>query len=146
MWHKSSHYHYLRIQPRFWCFLIEMTTWIGPAYAMAVRSIITSGKSTTCGTRSVIDWTLGLVEHDSTSHVVDEGRETDWIISCSMGQAIYPKVFENRNICQPGYLVLYWAPGLLFFNGEKYDRGIGASEIMGKESQMWMKHYNVIVR
>ena len=96
------------------------------AYLMAVGSIITSGKSMTCETRSVIDWALGLVGHDRTSHVVDEGRETEWIMSCSKGQAVYPKVFETRNICQPGYLVLYWAPGLLFFNGEKYDRGTSA--------------------
>ena len=28
--------------------------------------------------------------------------------------------------------MLYWAPGLLFFNWEKYDRGIGASELFGE--------------
>ena len=100
-------------------------------FAMAVRSIITLGKSTRCETRNVIDWALGLVGHDNTSHVVDEEKETSWIISCSKGQAVYPKVFETQIICQPGYLVLYWAPGLLFFNGEKYDRGIAVSGIYG---------------
>ena len=94
-------------------------------FEAAVRSIITSGKSTACGIRSVIDWALGLVGHESTSHEVNGERDRDWIISCSKGQAVYPKVFETQDICQPGYLVLYWAPGLLFFNGEKYDRGIG---------------------
>ena len=98
------------------------------AYAMAVRSIITSGKSTVCNSRSIIDWALGLVGHESTIYKPAGKRERDSIISCFKGQAVYPKVFETQNICQPGYLVLYWAPGLLFFNGEKYDRGIGASE------------------
>ena len=102
------------------------------AYVEAVRSIITSGESTTCGTSSLIDWALGLVGHESTRQVVGD-RERDWIISCSKGQAVYPKVFETQNICQPGYLVLYWTPGLLFFNGEKYDRGIGASAIYGED-------------
>ena len=102
------------------------------AFADEVHYIITSGESTACGSRDVIDWALGLVGHESTSHKVDGERERDWIISCSKGQVVYPKVFETQNICQPGYLVLYWAPGLLFFNGEKYDRGIGSSTIRGE--------------
>ena len=103
------------------------------AYARAVYAIITSGMPTVCGSRSVIDWALRLVGHESTRYDPDGERERDWIISCSKGQAVYPKVFETQSICQPGYLVLYWAPGLLFFNGEKYDRGIGASVIYGED-------------
>lgn len=51
-----------------------------------------------------------------------------WVISCFKGQAVYPRVYESRGICQPGYLVLCWAPGLLFFDGEVYDMATGESE------------------
>ena len=103
------------------------------AFTNAVHYIITSGKSTVFETRSIIDWALELVGHEGTYY---EERHSDWIISCSKGQAVYPKVFETRKICQPGYLVLYWAPGLLFFNGEKYDRGICTSTTYN-EDQDW---------
>ncbi|KAM0794979.1 hypothetical protein BDR22DRAFT_814340 [Usnea florida] len=117
------------------------------AYVGAIRSIITTGKSTTCGTEDVIDWALGLVGHESTTHKV-EGQAGDWVISCSKGQAVYPKVFETRNICQPGYLVLYWAPGLLFFNGEKYNRGISTTIIYDEDQvpdvDEALQHHSVI--
>ena len=63
-------------------------------YAKAVRSIITSGKFKTCDIRSVIDWALGLVGHESTVYKPAGERVRDWVISCSKGQAVYPKVFE----------------------------------------------------
>lgn len=50
--------------------------------------------------------------------------DKDRILSCYKGQAAYLRVFETGSICQPGYLVLYWAPGLLSFEGEAFDRGI----------------------
>lgn len=91
-------------------------------FRVVICDKIKLGKSIACEGREVLAWALGLVGH-STGYVEGEA----WVISCSQGQAVYPRVFETENICQSGYLVLFWAPGLLVFDGEAYDRGINPS-------------------
>ena len=83
----------------------------------AISLIIQSGKPTIGTPRDLLAWALYLVGHK------DLNDEVGWVISCYQGQAVYPRVFETEDICQSGYLVLYWAPGLLFFDGEIYKRG-----------------------
>ena len=88
-----------------------------------IRNILKSGERTEGTPWEVFSYALKLVGHKELDRLegVDQLR---WIISCYKGQAVYPKVFETGDICQPGYLALYWTPGLLFFDGERYDRGI----------------------
>ena len=102
-------------------------------FEKAIQDIVTSGQPAFLHYRKILAHALRLVGHN-----FDAKR---WIISCHKGQAVYPKVFETGNISQPGYLALHWAPGLLFFDGEIYDRGIdpgydnfGMYSILGTES------------
>ena len=90
---------------------------------MAISNILKSGERTECTFWRVLAYALELVGHKDIDRNGIFNQE--WVISCYKGQAVYPKVFETGNICQPGYLALYWAPGLLFFDGEVYDKGIG---------------------
>lgn len=80
--------------------------------------IVKSGKPAAFHCMDMVSLGLALVGHGS------DNSKRPWVISCFKGQAVYPRVYETRGICQPGYLVLCWAPGLLFFDGEVYDRGI----------------------
>lgn len=90
-------------------------------FQLAIRHILESGERTECTPQDVLYYALKLVGHKEFDGKFDHDR---WVISCYKGQAVYPKVFETGNICQPGYLTLCWAPGLLYFDGEKYDMGI----------------------
>ena len=83
----------------------------------AIETIIGSGEPTIGTPWDLLAWALYLVGHKDFDH------GEDWVISCYRGQAVYPRVFETEDICQSGYLVLRWAPGLLFFDGEVYNRG-----------------------
>ena len=88
-----------------------------------ISNILKSGERTECTSWKVLAYALKLVGHKD----IDRHESLDperWVISCYKGQAVYPRVFETGDICQPGFLELYWAPGLLFFGGEVYDRGI----------------------
>ena len=87
------------------------------AFPQAIREILKYGKPAVCESDNILLRALTLIGHTD----LDMGR---WVISCYKGQAVHPRVFETRSICQPGYLILSWAPGLLFFDGEVYNRGI----------------------
>lgn len=84
-----------------------------------IYGILKSGKPTAFRCLDMVSLGLELVGHGSSY------SRRPWVISCFKGQAVYPRVYESRGICQPGYLVLCWAPGLLFFDGEIYDRATG---------------------
>ena len=88
-----------------------------------ISNILKSGEWTECTPWKVLAYALKLVGHEDLDRHEDLGQER-WVISCYKGQAVYPKVFETGNICQPGFLALYWAPGSLLFDGEIYDRCI----------------------
>ena len=91
---------------------------------LVISNILKFGERTECTPWKVLAYALKLVGHEDIDRHEDLGQER-WVISCYKGQAVYPKVFETGNICQPGFLALRWAPGSLFFDGEIYDRGIG---------------------
>ena len=97
------------------------------AFRIAVHSIIKSGKPIACAVTKILAWALNLVGHKTPD-------DEKWVISCCKGQAVYPRVFETGDICQPGYLMLHWAPGLLFFDGEVYDKGVGPPDAF------WLKN------
>lgn len=90
-------------------------------FLAAVHKSIQFGKPTVCKTKEILASARRLVGHK------DSGDDLDWVVSSYKGQAVYPRVYETGDICQPGYLVLCWAPGLLFFDGEVYDRGMEPS-------------------
>lgn len=87
-------------------------------FVAQVRNTINSGEGA-CGASDILARALVLVGHKT-----EDVEKRQWVISCSKGQAVYPRVFETENIAQPGYLMLHWAPGSLFFSGETYTRGI----------------------
>ena len=95
---------------------------IGPL-EKAIGTVLSSGKPVECETWRILAKALALVGHDTESVT-----SRKWVISCSKGQAVYPRIFETGAVDQPGYLMLYWAPGLLFFSGETFDRGIGPGD------------------
>ena len=103
----------------------------------AIYDIIKSGKPAACGVTKVLAWALGLVGHST-----EDVENSRWVISCFKGQAVYPRVFETGSICQSGYLVLYWVPGLLVFDGETYDRGIDR----GKEHKPWNESTELVLQ
>lgn len=92
----------------------------------AVHYVIRSGKPAVCAIMKILGRALTLVGHTDVD-------ENGWVISCYKGQTVYPSIFETRDICQPGYLMLCWAPGLLFFDGEVYNKGIYTSHHYSKE-------------
>ena len=87
-------------------------------FDILIKQIITSGQPAFCHHRDIIAKALQIVGHKASD-------PEKWVISSYKGQAVYPRVFETGNICQPGFLALHWAPGLLFFNGEVYNTGLG---------------------
>lgn len=89
------------------------------SFRATIDDIIKTSKPAKCGAKTIIGRALTLI-----GHKVDDLQNARWVISCSKGQAVYPKIFETGGICQPGYLTLCWAPGQLFFNGTIYDRGV----------------------
>ncbi len=97
-------------------------------FANAITSIIESGRPTACPVKHILACALRLVGHKDVA--------TEWVISCYKGQAVYPRVYETGDICQPGYLVLYWAPGLLSFEGESYSRAVGYTSSSSENSAM----------
>ncbi|CAF9911630.1 hypothetical protein IMSHALPRED_010529 [Imshaugia aleurites] len=94
------------------------------SFTSAIDVIINQGKPVVCGAEDILAWGLAMV-----GHTTEDVKNKNWVTSCFRGQAVYPKVFESRGICQPGYLRLSWAPGLLFFEGETYDRAIGLQRL-----------------
>ena len=84
----------------------------------AIDDIITSGEPAFCHHCEILARALIFIGHKKPD-------PDNWVISCYKGQAVYPRVFETEDICHPGFLALYWAPGSLVFDGEVYDRGIG---------------------
>ena len=82
-----------------------------------ISNILISGEQTECTIWIVLAYALQLVGHR-------DFNPERWVISCYKGQAVYPRVLETGDICQPGFLALYWAPGLLFFEGEVYNTGM----------------------
>ena len=87
-------------------------------FQSAISDIVKSGAQTACRPWDIYVYALSLVGHKK------DNLENS-VISSFKGQAVYPKVLETGDICQPGYLTLYWAPGLIYFDGEVYDRAIG---------------------
>lgn len=96
------------------------------SFLKAVYNVIRSGKPAVCAIGKILGRALTLVGHTDFD-------ENGWVISCYRGQTVYPSIFETRDICQPGYLMLCWAPGLLFFDGEVYNKGIDTSHHYSKE-------------
>ena len=96
------------------------------SFPKAVHDVIRSGKPAVCAIGKILGRALTLVGHTD----FDEER---WIISCYKGQTVYPSIFETRDICQPGYLMLCWAPGLLFFDGEVYNKGVDTNYHYSRE-------------
>ena len=90
------------------------------SFGSAIDAIINQGKPAVCRAEDILVWALAKVGHKT-----EDVKDQNWVTSCFKGQAVYPKLFESRSICQPGFLTLSWAPGLLFFSGETYDRAIG---------------------
>ncbi|EHK17781.1 uncharacterized protein TRIVIDRAFT_205508 [Trichoderma virens Gv29-8] len=70
-----------------------------------------------CKIESLIDWALTLVGHDVGTQL----STSSWAMSCFKGQAVYPTIFDTYRVKQRGYLALSWQPGILQFNGEKYE-------------------------
>lgn len=95
-------------------------------FLKAVHYVVRSGKPAVCAIRKILGRARTLVGHTD----FDEKR---WVISCYKGQTVYPSIFETRDIYQPGYLMLCWAPGLLFFDGEVYKKGIDTGHRYSKE-------------
>jgi hypothetical protein len=69
----------------------------------------------------VLQYTLDLVGHK----VVDDVKESRWVMSCYKGQVIYPLLYESSHYEKEGYLTLAWASGLLRYRGEVYPRVVG---------------------
>lgn len=91
-------------------------------FIQKIFNINTSGEPAVCPHHEILSYALELV-----GHTMPDSEK--WIISCYKGQAVYPRVFKTGNLCQPGFLALYWAPGSLLFDGEVYDRGIGSVDM-----------------
>ena len=103
-------------------------------FPQAIRHILGSGERTKCTPQDVLYHALKLIGHKESDRKFDDER---WLISCYKRQAVYPKVFETGNICQLGYLTLCWAPGLLFFDGEKYAIGIDDRRFLDNRLRIW---------
>ncbi|KAL6904432.1 hypothetical protein GGI43DRAFT_421780 [Trichoderma evansii] len=83
----------------------------------AVGYSATSDLVDACKIESLVDWALTLVGHDVGTQL----STTSWAMSCFKGQAVYPTIFDTYRVKQRGYLALSWQPGILQFNGEKYE-------------------------
>lgn len=95
-------------------------------FPVALHSIIKSGEPSSCTIEEIHDWARTFVGHKNP------GNGESWVLSSYKGQAVYPKVYETGDLCQTGYLALCWAPGVLFFDGEVYDRCMEPSRLPSK--------------
>lgn len=93
----------------------------GDTFKKAIHSILTTGLPSLCSVTDFLHWALALVGHN----VSEDVQNCTWVISCFKGQAVYPKLFETQDLEKRGYLTLSWALGLLRYDGEVYERGVG---------------------
>ena len=105
---------------------------VDPRFEQAINDIITSGQPAFCRHYEILAHALVLIGHKKPD-------PDTWVISCYKGQAVYPRVFETGNICHPGFLALYWAPGSLLFDGEVYDKGIEPRDMILQRKSVLMR-------
>ena len=90
----------------------------------AVECIITTGKIQLCEFTDLLDWSLALVGHRVTKEV----RDLDWIMSCNLGQAVWPTIYDTKIAERRGFLSLSWLRGDLRYKDEIYNLVRGSDE------------------
>ncbi|KAL8872044.1 MAG: hypothetical protein Q9174_002258 [Haloplaca sp. 1 TL-2023] len=90
----------------------------------AVECIITTGKIQVCEFTDLLDWSLALVGHKVTKEV----RDLDWIMSCQLGQAVWPTIYDTNIAEKRGFLSLSWLRGDLRYKDEIYKVVQGSDE------------------
>lgn len=81
-----------------------------------IRSIISNSKASFVSYHHLLNWALDLVGHD----VGPELRNNDWVASSSLGQAIWPTIFETEIATKYGFLSLQCHNGLFRYKEETY--------------------------
>ena len=76
------------------------------------------GKRSPCYTEAILQWASKLLCHDKSGNRLN--NDSDWLVSSSKGQVIFPKVFEDQILRQNGYLELFSIPGVLTMAGNDY--------------------------
>lgn len=95
---------------------------IDHVFKQQIYYILMSGKYTDQDRiEPALAWILACVGHSSGAKDV---MNQCWVISCSKGQVVYPKMFGTSEPDFKGYLMMSWAPGLLRYNGEVHTRGV----------------------
>jgi hypothetical protein len=90
-------------------------------FKKAIHSIISTGELAYCSLPDLQQYALELVGHN----VLEDVKESRWIMSCFKGQVVYPGLYETSCYDKQGYLTLNWLPGLLRYDGDVYARVIG---------------------
>lgn len=81
-----------------------------------VMDILRTGESKFIRIPHLLDHALALAGHDINQPVFDR----EWVMSCYMGQAVWPAIFDLKIIEKHGFLALNWARGDLRYQGASY--------------------------
>ena len=82
----------------------------------AVQEVVVRGADHQRELLQLSDWSLALIGHDVSKELTDLG----WIMSCSLGQAVWPTIYDTNVNDSNSYLSLSWLPGDLRFNDGIY--------------------------
>ncbi|CZR66871.1 uncharacterized protein PAC_16772 [Phialocephala subalpina] len=115
-----------------------------------VTAILRWGLFSPCSTREILTSARVLVGHQDLDKELDDYNQSqpenhtqsDWILTCYKGQAIYPAVFDSSYHFDnmKGYLQLYWLPGILQYGGERWKGVTGGQTTWGPDQPHKISH------
>ncbi|TPX10028.1 uncharacterized protein E0L32_001225 [Thyridium curvatum] len=100
----------------------------GDALPGQVMHILKTGEPKRASILQLLAHALALAGHDNTQQVMSE----DWVMSCYMGQAVWPAIFDTKVIEKHGFLTLNWARGNLKYRGASYKQVKGSGNYNGQ--------------
>jgi hypothetical protein len=85
-------------------------------FRSTIASILYSGNISVMDFDQLLDWALTLAGHD----VRGELKAHDWVASSSLGQAIWPTIFDTEIAAKHGFLSLQLHSGVFRYEEETY--------------------------
>ncbi|CZR57832.1 uncharacterized protein PAC_07721 [Phialocephala subalpina] len=100
-------------------------------FTTSILRIISTGTPTVTNSHLLLDWALTLAGHD----VNTELRAHNWAASSSMGQAIWPAIFDTNGPTKYGFLSLKFDRGVFQYEEESYTL-VKAVEAFGNDDEV----------
>lgn len=83
-----------------------------------------------CDVSEILRAALCLVGHNGVRN------NASWVMTCEIGQAIWPAIYDTFSFSDAGYLRLFWLPGNLVFQNDAYSGVYSAERMQGVTNQL----------